>query len=143
LLGLKAHHFDCFAEPIFAALGNVDEVPFSVATNQPFEQANIVNRLGPDVLIVHVGGNNIAAKHGLPILPLFGPTYNYCGYSGTFEVARRLNKTLRNSQFNQQIARNTSMPFRTGWFERDPFSYIKYGESGQGSGAGTGAGHGG
>jgi nitrogenase molybdenum-iron protein alpha chain len=141
VLGMKAHHFDRFAEPIFTALDDVDEVSFSVATNQPFEQANIVNRLKPDVLIVHTGGNNIAAKHGLPILPLFGPTYNYCGYSGTFEVARRLNKTLRNFQFNRQLANNAPMPFRKDWFERDPFSYIKYSESGQGSPAGTEGAH--
>jgi nitrogenase molybdenum-iron protein alpha chain len=128
VVGFKAHHYDEFAEPIFDALENIDEVQFSVATNQPFEMSNIINRLKPDVLITHVGGNNIAARHGLPLLPLFGPTYNYCGYSGVFEVARRLNKTVRNSQFNRRIALNTKLPFKKEWYEQDPFSYIKYGE---------------
>jgi nitrogenase molybdenum-iron protein alpha chain len=126
VVGFKAHHYDRFIEPIFDALENVDEVQFSVATNQPFEMSNILTKLKPDVLITHVGGNNIAAKHGLPLLPLFGPTYNYCGYSGVFEIARRLHKTIRNFEFNRQLACNTSLPFKKEWYEKDPFSYIKY-----------------
>ena len=126
VVGFKAHHYDRFVEPIFPALKDIDEVPFSVATNQPFEMSNILTKLKPDVLITHVGGNNIAAKHGLPLLPLFGPTYNYCGYSGVFEIARRLNKTIRNYEFNRQLSLNTPLPFKKEWYERDPFSYITY-----------------
>ncbi|MDR3170867.1 MAG: nitrogenase [Treponema sp.] len=126
VIGFKAHHYDKFVEPIFDALDNIDEVPFSVATNQPFEMSNIIKRLQPDVLITHIGGNNIAAKHGLPLLPLFGPSYNYCGYSGVFEVARRLHKTIRNYEFNRQLSLNTPLPFKKSWYEQDPFSYIKY-----------------
>ena len=124
--GFKAHHYDEFAEPIFDALEEIDDVQFSVATQQPFEMSNVIKRLKPDMLITHVGGNNIAARHGLPLLPLFGPSYNYCGYSGVFEVARRLNKTLRNAEFNRQLARNTALPFKQEWYAKDPFSYIKY-----------------
>jgi nitrogenase molybdenum-iron protein alpha chain len=131
VVGFKAHHYDKFVEPIFDALKDIDEVGFSVATNQPFEMSNILTKLKPDILITHVGGNNIAAKHGLPLLPLFGPTYNYCGYSGVFEIARRLNKTVRNSQFNRQIALNTPLPFKPEWYEKDPFSYIKLDDKGK------------
>ncbi|MDR1955611.1 MAG: nitrogenase [Treponema sp.] len=129
VVGFKAHHYDQFAEPVFAALENIDQVEFSVATNQPFEMSNILTKLKPDVLITHVGGNNIAARHGLPLLPLFGPTYNYCGYSGVFEIARRLNKTVRNYEFNRQLSINTPLPFKKTWYEKDPFSYIKYAET--------------
>jgi nitrogenase molybdenum-iron protein alpha chain len=132
VVGFKAHHYDEFAEPIFDALEEIDDVRFSVATNQPFEMSNLLNRLKPDVLITHTGGNNIAARHGLPLLPLFGPAYNYCGYSGVFEVARRLNKTMRNFEFNRQIARNTPLPFKKEWYEKDPFAYIKYGPEAEG-----------
>ncbi|MDR0320952.1 MAG: nitrogenase component 1 [Treponema sp.] len=125
VVGFKAHHFDQFIEPIFNALDNIDNVLIDVATNQPFEQANLVRRLKPDVLIAHTGGNNIAAKHGLPLLPLFGPTYNYLGYSGVFEVARRLNRVMRNNQFNKNLAENTALPYKKEWYEKDPFTYIK------------------
>jgi len=125
VVGFKAHHFDQFIEPIFDALENIDHVTIGVATNQPFEQANLIHRLKPDVLITHTGGNNIAAKHGLPLFPLFGPSYNYMGYSGVFEVARRLARVMKNNQFNKNLAENTSLPFKKDWYDKDPFAYIK------------------
>ncbi|GHV91936.1 oxidoreductase nitrogenase component 1 [Spirochaetia bacterium] len=125
LVGFKAHHYDQFVEPIFEQLENVDDVVFSVSTNQPFEMANIVRKVKPDVLIVHPGGNNIQSRHGLPMLPLFGPAYGYCGYTGVFEVARRLNKVMRNGEFYKQISGNVPMPFKKDWFDKDPFTYIK------------------
>lgn len=125
VVGFKAHHFDQFIEPMFDALEEVDDVLIGVATNQPFEQSNLLNRLKPDVLISHTGGNNISAKHGIPILPLFGPSYNYLGYSGVYEVARRLNRVMRNAQFNKRLSQYTRLPFKKEWYEKNPFSYIK------------------
>ena len=125
VVGFKAHHFDQFIEPMFDALEDVDDVVFEVATNQPFEQANLINRLKPDVFIGHTGSHNITAKHGLPILPLFGPSYNYLGYSGVFEVARRLNRIMRNSQFNKKLSQYTKLPYKKEWYEKDPYTYIK------------------
>ncbi|SHH54450.1 nitrogenase molybdenum-iron protein alpha chain [Sporobacter termitidis DSM 10068] len=125
VVGFKAHHFDQFIEPMFDALENIDDVLVDVATNQPFEQSNLLERIKPDIFIAHTGGNNISAKHGIPILPLFGPSYNYLGYSGVFEVARRLNKTARNGQFNKKLAQNLKLPYRSDWYAKDPFTYIK------------------
>lgn len=125
IVGFKAHHFDQFIEPMFDALDDIDDVVIDVATNQPFEQANLLRRIKPDIYITHTGGNNISAKHGLPILPLFGPSYNYLGYSGVFEVARRLNRIARNGQFNKRLAQNTKLPYREEWYAKDPFTYIK------------------
>lgn len=125
IVGFKAHHVDQFIEPIFDALEDIDEVIIEVATNQPFEQSNLIRRLKPDVFITHTGGNNISAKYGLPILPLFGPSFNYLGYSGVYEVARRLNRIVRNSQFNKNLSINTRLPFKQEWYEKDPFTYIK------------------
>jgi nitrogenase molybdenum-iron protein alpha chain len=126
VVGFKAHHYDRFVEPIFEALDDVDDVVFSVATNQPFETSNIINKVKPDIIVAHVGGNNIASRHGLPLLQLFHPGNNYCGYTGVFEVARRLYAKLRNSQFNKQMSLNVPLPFKKDWYEKDPFSYIKY-----------------
>ncbi len=125
VLGFKAHHFDQFIEPLFDALDNLDDVIIDVATNQPFEQANILKRIKPDIYITHTGGNNISAKQGVPILPLFGPSYNYLGYSGVFEVARRLNRIVRNGQFNKKLSENVPLPYKKEWYEKDPFTYIK------------------
>ena len=124
VVGFKAHHFDKFVEPVINALDGIDDVVTSVATNQPFELANLTGRLKPDILITHTGGNNIYAKHGLPILPLFGQAYNYMGYSGIFEIARRLVRVTRNNQFNKNLAENAPLPFKKDWYGKDPFTYI-------------------
>ncbi|MDR3238954.1 MAG: nitrogenase component 1 [Clostridiales bacterium] len=125
IVGFKGHHIDRFAEPMWAQLEGVDSVTFNVATQQPFEQANLIRRLKPDLLICHSGGNNIAAKSGLPLLPLFGPTYQYMGYAGAFEVARRIKRLFVNSAFNRNLAMHCPLPYRQTWYDKDPFSYIK------------------
>jgi len=125
IVGFKGHHIDKFIEPIFEALENIDDVVFNVATQQPFEQVNIVNKLKPDVIVIHSGVNNITAKQGLPILPLFGPTNIYMGYAGVFEIACRLNRKIKNNQFNKNISKNRSLPYRREWYDKDPFTYIK------------------
>ena len=125
VVGLKGHHIDEFVEPSFEALENIEDVVFSVATQQPFEQVNVVNKLKPDVIVIHSGINNITAKQGLPILPLFGPTNIYMGYAGVFEIARRLNRKVENNQFNKNISKNKPLPYKKEWYDKDPFAYIK------------------
>jgi nitrogenase molybdenum-iron protein alpha chain len=125
IAGFRGHHYDRFAEPIFESLDDVDDAVFNVATQQPHETANLVKRLKPDLLIIHTGGNNVTAKLGLPLLPLFGPTYNYMGYSGVFEVARRIRRIMSNYQFNRKLAEHCPLPYKSSWYDKDPFIYIK------------------
>ena len=125
VVGFKGHHIDKFVEPIFESLEEIDDISINIATQHPFEQANLVRKLNPDVIVIHTGGNNITAKHGLPILPLFGPSYNYMGYSGVFEIARRLNRVIKNYQFNKNLKKYRPLPFKESWYEKDPYTYIK------------------
>jgi nitrogenase molybdenum-iron protein alpha chain len=125
VIGFKGHHYDQFAEPLYDSLENIDDVIFNVATQQPFEQINLVKRLKPDLYIGHTGGGNLSAKQGIPLLPIFGPSYNYMGYSGAFDVARRISRIMSNYQFNKKIAKHCPLPYRESWYEKNPFHYIK------------------
>lgn len=125
IVGFKGHHIDNFIKPVFEQLENIENVTFNVATQQPFEQVNLVNRLRPDIIVIHAGLNNITTKYGVPILPLFGPTFLYMGYAGVFEIARRISRKLRNNQYNKNISENRKMPYRKEWLAKDPFTYIK------------------
>jgi len=125
IVGFKGHHIDRFVEPTFEALEDIDDVVFNVATQQPFEQVNLVNKLKPDLIIIHSGLSNITTKYGAPILPLFGATSLYMGYAGVFEVARKLVRKIQNNQFNKNIAKNKPLPYKEKWLEKDPFLYIK------------------
>lgn len=125
IVGFKGHHFDHFTEPAFEELPGLEGTVFLVATQQPFEQVNLIQRLKPDVFVGHTGSNNISARQGLPILPLFGNSHAYMGYAGVFEVARNLRRVMLNGRFNRLLAEHCPLPYRKSWYEKDPFSYIK------------------
>jgi len=125
IVGLKGHHIDHFINPVLEQLTGMEDTTFHIATQQPFEQVNIVHRLKPDIIVIHSGLNNITTKYGVPILPLFGPTFHYMGYSGAFDIARRLVRKLENNQYNQNISKNLKLPYKKQWLENDPFTYIK------------------
>lgn len=124
VIGLKGYHYDHFADPLIEDLPGSKELLFNVATGQPFEQANLLERLKPDIYVGHIGTNGSVAKQGIPIFPLFGQTVNYMGYSGVFEIARRIARILRNPIFNKNLAAKTQLPYYKEWYEQDPFVYI-------------------
>ena len=125
IVGFKGHHIDHFIKPVLEQLEEIENITFNVATQQPFEQVNLVNRLKPDFIIIHAGLNNVTTKYGVPILPLFGPSFHYMGYSGAFDIARRLVRRLQNNQYNKNIAKNLRIPYKQEWLDKDPFTYIK------------------
>ncbi|MDP4176846.1 MAG: nitrogenase component 1 [Bacillota bacterium] len=125
VVGMKGFHYDEFANPLIDVLPNKEKTIFNAATGQPFELANILEKDKPDIIVGHVGGNSMVAKQGFPVFPLFGPVYNYLGYSGAFEIARRINRIFKNTMFNKNISENLKLPYRKEWYEKDPFYYIK------------------
>jgi len=126
IVGFKGHHYDEFAEPHYDSLKDIDDVIFNVATQTPFEQINLVRKLKPDLYIGHSGGGNVTSKQGLPLFPLFATSSTYFGYTGAFEIARRIARVIKNGQFNKKIAENRPLPYRKEWLEaEDPFRYIK------------------
>lgn len=124
VIGMRAFHYDHFGDDLFNELPGKETIPVNVATGQPFEQANLLEKLKPDIYLGHTGGNGWAAKHGVPILPIFSPINTYMGYAGVFEIARRLVRLLKNPSFNRNLAANTRQPYFDKWFEQDPYSYI-------------------
>ncbi|MDR2052096.1 MAG: nitrogenase [Treponema sp.] len=125
IAGLKSHHIDRFVKPVMEDLDVSGDTYVDIASQHPFEQANLIRRLNPDVILMHSGGGNITAKHGLPVLPLFNPANSYMGYAGTFEVAYRLKRIISNSQYNRNIGKYRPLPYRESWYEKEASSYIK------------------
>ncbi|HWR42641.1 nitrogenase component 1 [Sporomusa sp.] len=124
VVGLRAYHYDQYADEMLGELKENKVVPFNVATGQPFEQANLIARLKPDVYVGHVGGNGWAAKQGIATLPIFHQSYHFLGYVGVFEFARRMARVLKNTSFSRNLGENSRLPYRDGWYRDDPFAYI-------------------
>ncbi|ADY57016.1 oxidoreductase/nitrogenase component 1 [Syntrophobotulus glycolicus DSM 8271] len=124
VLGLKPHNFDRFAVPLIDEISDQQAV-IDVAPGQPAEEMVILNRLKPDLYVGHTGANGWVTKLGIPNIPLFGQTFNYMGYSGAYELARKAARKFQNTTFARKIAANVALPFRPEWYETNPFDNIK------------------
>jgi len=128
VIGLRGYHFDKFGEILLDEF--LEDVPeakdaaFNIGAGQVFEQANLLNRLKPDLFVGHGGCNSTASKQGFPIFPLFGQSNDYLGYQGVFEVASRVARLMRNPSYNTNLGANTKLPYRESWYEEHPFHYI-------------------
>ena len=124
LVGVKAHNIDRFVEDILGDMDN-QELIVEVAAGQPAEELNILNRLKPDLYVGHMGSNGWVTKLGIPNLPLFGQAFNYMGYSGAFELARKAAKVIKNTNFVKNISANVQLPLSKAWYDEDPKDNIK------------------
>ncbi|MDR2304424.1 MAG: nitrogenase [Treponema sp.] len=125
IAGLKSHHIDKFVKPVMDDLEISGDTYIDIASQHPFEQANLIQKIKPDVILMHAGGGNVTAKHGLPVLPLFNPGNSYMAYAGAFDAACRLKRLISNSQFNKNMHRYRSLPYRKEWYDKEVFAYIK------------------
>lgn len=124
VIGVRGYHYDEFADPLIESLPNNEEIIFNVATGQPFEQANLLETLKPDLYVGHSGINGWASKQGIPVFPIFIQSVNYMGYSGTYELTRRVAKILKNPQFSKNLKNNLRLPYKEEWYKKEPFTYI-------------------
>lgn len=124
VIGLRVNHYDQYADEMLSAYPD-ENILLNVATGQPFEQANLIEKLKPDLYVGHSGGNGLAAKHGVPTVPIFHQSNIFMGYTGVFEFARRLARKLKNPAFNRNLAANIRLPYAKEWYGQDPFSYIE------------------
>ncbi|BBB93400.1 MAG TPA: nitrogenase component 1 [Methylomusa anaerophila] len=125
--GIRAFHHDEFAvveyEKLIRLTGK--DYPLNIANCQPFEEANLLKRLKPDVFLGHLNGNGTAAKLGITTHVIYNVGLQYVGYRGAYELARRLYRQLSNPRFNRSLSRFTHLPYQESWYKENPFKYIK------------------
>jgi nitrogenase molybdenum-iron protein alpha chain len=124
LVGVKAHNVDRFVEDILEEVTTPD-LEIEVAAGQPAEELNVLARLKPDLYVGHAGANGWVSRIGIPNFPLFGQTLNYMGYSGAFELARKADKILKNTNFFRNIGANLDLPLSERWMRGDIRDNIK------------------
>lgn len=129
VLGIEARHHDRFSNELLEKRKNNEKMTYSVAIGQPFEKANLLERMKPDIYVGHNGQCVQPAKQGIPVQPLFYSPNNYMGFTGVFERARGLARMTRNTQFYKNLRENLRLPYQESWYEKEPFSYIKSGET--------------
>ena len=105
------------------AAGGEDFV-YNVADCQPFEEANLLRRLKPDLFMGHVNGNSTAARLGIPTAVSYHIGMHFLGYRGAFELARRLRRQIANPAFNRRLGGKRPAPLPAGMVPvRSLFTY--------------------
>jgi nitrogenase molybdenum-iron protein alpha chain len=128
IAGIRSFHHDEFASGEYEKLKTkAGDFEFNIANVQPFEEANLLKKLKPDLFLGHWNGNSTAAKLGIPSHVVYNTGLSYIGYRGTFEIARRLYRELVNPAFNENLSRYVRLPYRESWYGENPFKYIKEG----------------
>jgi nitrogenase molybdenum-iron protein alpha chain len=129
IVGIRSFHHDEFAEGEYEKLKKISARDFTlnIANAQPFEEANLLAKLKPDLFLGHWNGNATASKMGIASHVIYNTGLSYIGYKGAFELARRLYRQLINPAFNKNLSRHLRLPYKDDWYGRDPFSYIKFG----------------
>ncbi|MCW2277704.1 nitrogenase component 1 [Heliophilum fasciatum] len=125
--GIRSFHHDEFAEEEYKKLArqSKDDYVVNIANVQPFEEANLLQKLKPDLFLGHTNGNMTAAKLGIATHVIYNTGLSYVGYKGAYELARRLYRQLRNPAYNANLAKHLRLPYQTEWYQSNPFQYIK------------------
>jgi nitrogenase molybdenum-iron protein alpha chain len=127
LVGIRSFHHDEFAEIEYEKLAGIVKKDFvvNIANVQPFEEANLLKKLKPDLFLGHWNGNATAAKLGVPTHVIYNTGLSYIGYKGVYELARRIYRQLKNPALNRKLAAEIRLPYTEQWLESEPFKHIK------------------
>jgi len=126
IVGIRSYHHDEFALVEYEKLIKSSEKDFmiGIANSQPFEEANMLRKLKPDLFLGHWCGNSTAAKSGIATHTVYNTGIQYVGYRGAYELARRIYRQLKNPAFNRNMSKYVRLPYKDEWYEENPFKYI-------------------
>ncbi|MDR0867264.1 MAG: nitrogenase component 1 [Planctomycetota bacterium] len=126
IAGIRSFHYDNFAEVELEKLrAGGEDFTWNVANVQPFEEANLLKKVKPDLFLGHWHGNQTAGRLGIPTHVIYNTGYGYIGYRGVYDLARRLHRKLSNTAFTDRLGKYGRLPYRDSWYQEEPFAYIR------------------
>jgi nitrogenase molybdenum-iron protein alpha chain len=125
LVGTTVYHYDeVIVESIARLSRSLGNFPINVANVQPFEQANLLHRLKPDLYLSDEMTTGWAAKQGIPTMMIYDYGMTYLGYEGVLKIGERVLHAISNPSFSLGLQRHKSLPYRESWYSADPFKYV-------------------
>lgn len=105
--------------------GKKNSQSLNVANILPFEQANIIRRLQPDVYIARGITVPYSSFFGVPVVSIYD--YNTCslGYQGVLDIGKRLVNAVKNPNYYKKLAQHKQRPYKESWYDENPFKFIK------------------
>jgi len=125
VLGIRTYHYDDGAEPVYEdVVKNLPDTPVAVS-NQLFELTHQIKTLKPDIVISHNGTQGYIAKLGVPSVQLWNVDSAFFGYTGIYQILRRIVFELKNTSYRDRLSKHVRLPYKPSYFEGDAFKYIK------------------
>lgn len=125
LVGTTVYHYDeVIVESVARLSKSLGDFPINIANVQPFEQANLLRRLKPDLYLSDEMTTGWAAKQGIPTMMIYDYGMTFLGYQGVLKIAERMLHTLSNPSFSKGLQRHKPLPYRDLWYTSDPFKYL-------------------
>ncbi|MDR2162651.1 MAG: oxalate:formate antiporter [Clostridiales Family XIII bacterium] len=122
--GMRNFNYDKFGNDLFEEVEDLmGDIP-SAISNQSSELVNMVRKVKPDMAISHPGQGVWLNKLGIPSITIYAQRFTFFGYKGAYELARRIERTLRNTNYAKNLGRNIKLPFTDEWYEKDFDHYI-------------------
>jgi nitrogenase molybdenum-iron protein alpha chain len=124
VVGFRHFNFDSFGNKLFEEIAEtIGDISNSIS-NQPSELVNQVKKLKPDIAISHPGVGIWVNKLGIPSITLFAQRFAFFGYRGAYDLARRIDRTLLNTNYSKNLSKNIALPYKESWYEKSPYHYI-------------------
>ncbi|NTW57459.1 MAG: hypothetical protein HGB20_10555 [Chlorobiaceae bacterium] len=121
--GITVTYLDRLHRPYLDTLARRNpQLKVHVADGQPFEELNIVNRIGPDLYIGDSAHIAQVARLGYPVVST--ERLPSLGYRGLALLAVRIGAALKNRTFFDALA-FAGTPYREAWYRRSPHWHIK------------------
>jgi nitrogenase molybdenum-iron protein alpha chain len=125
LVGTTVYHYDeVIADSVRRLAERSGAASLNIAQVQPFEQANLLRRLKPDLYMADEMSTGFAARQGIPTVMIYDYGMNYLGYNGLLATGERMVNALKNPSFHVKLAKHRRLPYREAWYESDPFAYV-------------------
>ena len=124
VVGFRNFNYDEFGDLLFGEIQEkIGDVQNSVST-QANELINMVYKLKPDIAISHPSVGVWLVKSGVPSLTLFAQRFTYFGFTGAYSLARRIERTLKNTSYAKNLSAHTALPYQEQWYGKSPYHYI-------------------
>jgi nitrogenase molybdenum-iron protein alpha chain len=125
IISIKAYHYDDNAEQVYKDVAEKLPDVHVAVSNQLFELAHQLKTLKPDLVITHGGTHGLVSKMGYPSIQLFMADGAFFGYTGFYQILRRLNFALTNTNYQKRLSNHIRLPYKEWYWNADAFSFIK------------------
>jgi nitrogenase molybdenum-iron protein alpha/beta subunit len=124
IAGISVDHVDAGHVNDLKALRELQpDMVLHVAGGQPFEEANLLQRIKPDLYIGTPERAVWSARAGIPAVAVENEEIIGCG--GLQRLLHQAHKALVNPAFAQRLARDVTPSYTDAWYRRSPDWHIK------------------